>query len=66
MACVLRGFCACNVLQVRFGENPRAALAIKKKSQFLIGKWLSIKSKYHFTMMDRGSKQIKHNKFFNN
>ena len=43
MACVLRGFCACNVLQVRFGENPCAALAIKKNAQLFIGKYQNIK-----------------------
>jgi hypothetical protein len=30
MACVLRGFLACTVRQVRLGENPCAALAIEK------------------------------------
>ena len=48
MACVLRGFCACDVLQVRLGENPCAALAIKKNPQLLIGKKQSIKPKKHF------------------
>jgi capsule polysaccharide export protein KpsC/LpsZ len=48
MARVLRGFCACDVLQVRLGENPCAALAIKKNPQLLIGKEQSIKPKNHF------------------
>ncbi len=43
MACDLRGFLACNVLQVRLGENPCAALTIKKNPQLLIGKYISKK-----------------------
>jgi hypothetical protein len=35
MACVLRGFFACNVLKVRLGENPCAALTIKKTANLL-------------------------------
>ena len=33
LAGVLRGFRACNVLQVRLGGNPCAALASKKNTQ---------------------------------
>jgi hypothetical protein len=37
MSCVLRGFSAYDVLDVRFGENPCAALLIEKIAHFQIG-----------------------------
>ncbi len=37
MSCVLRGFSACNVLHVRLGGNPCAALLIEKTAHFQIG-----------------------------
>jgi hypothetical protein len=38
MSCVLRGFPACDVLNVRLGGNPCAALLIKKIAHFQNGK----------------------------
>jgi len=35
MSCVLRGFSACDVRDVRLGGNPCAALLIEKKSSFM-------------------------------
>jgi hypothetical protein len=37
MSCVLRAFSACNVLDVRLGGNPCAALLIEKTAHFQIG-----------------------------
>jgi hypothetical protein len=37
MSCVLRGFSACDVLDVRLGGNPCAALLIEKIAHFQIG-----------------------------
>jgi hypothetical protein len=34
MSCVLRGFYACDVLDVRLGENPCVALFIEKIVHF--------------------------------
>jgi hypothetical protein len=39
MSCVLRGFSAYDVLDVRFGENPCAALLIEKIAHFQIGNY---------------------------
>jgi hypothetical protein len=36
MSCVLRGFAACNALNVRLGGNPCAALLIEKTAHFQI------------------------------
>jgi hypothetical protein len=36
MSCVLRGFSACDVLDVRLAVNPCAALLIKKNVHFQI------------------------------
>jgi hypothetical protein len=37
MSCVLRGFSACDVPDVRLGGNPCAALLIEKIAHFQIG-----------------------------
>jgi hypothetical protein len=42
MSFVLRGFVAFNVLDVRLGANPCAALLIKKTAHFQIGNWLNL------------------------
>jgi hypothetical protein len=42
MSSVLRGFSACDVLDVRLGGNPCAALLIEKIAHFQIGNELGL------------------------